>query len=57
MDLGISIMIIGAAAALLCIIGGALGGIAVGLVWASRRPGIVPQVRALLRTGGVGEEK
>jgi hypothetical protein len=37
MELGISIMITGAVVALLCILGGALGGIAVGVVWAYRR--------------------
>lgn len=37
MELGTIILIMGAAVALLCIVGGALGGIAVGVVWAYRR--------------------
>jgi len=37
MDLGITMFVIGAALALLCIVGGALGGIAVGVIWAYRR--------------------
>jgi hypothetical protein len=37
MDLGIAIMLCGVLLAVLCIVGGALGGIAVGVVWAYRR--------------------
>jgi hypothetical protein len=32
-------------------------GVCIGLLWAASRPAAVERARALLRTGGVGEEK
>lgn len=45
------IMLAGAAALFL------VAGIAIGLVWAAARPATADRARALLRTGGVGEER
>lgn len=40
----------------LCVLS-AIAGAALGLLFAATRPAVVERARALLRTGGVGEEK